>query len=168
LLLDAGADVNAGNQSGMPPLHLALHHDRLEVARQLIKYGADPNKRGSLFGGTALHHAVIAAVRCSDFDVFEAVLNAGAEINAPDQRGRTPLDLIANGNNLDYVFPSDRRMWKKIHKNIDDMVDRLEALGGVTPQTDAERAYLESEQSKKDKTELREMCNVFNRASRNK
>ena len=39
----SGADVNVGDQYGMTPLHRAVYHNRVEVARVLIASGADLN-----------------------------------------------------------------------------------------------------------------------------
>ena len=42
LLLSAGADPNARQQSGFTPLHAAAQHGDLALARALLDHGADP------------------------------------------------------------------------------------------------------------------------------
>jgi ankyrin repeat protein len=93
LLVDAGADVNAGNDMGHTPLHLAANVDAVRV---LVTAGADVNAR-SLDGSTPLHLAVEEPGRVG---VVEALLAAGAEVGAVNARGRTPLDIaVARGEN---------------------------------------------------------------------
>jgi ankyrin repeat protein len=54
LFLEAGAEVNAANDIGETPLHLAAQDDKnLELVRVLIQSGADINAKG-LFDETAL------------------------------------------------------------------------------------------------------------------
>ena len=51
LLLDAGANKNAGNRLGWTPLHEACFYHRLDVVKVLLLGGADPTirtKRGAL------------------------------------------------------------------------------------------------------------------------
>lgn len=58
ILLDAGADVNAHNESvaGNTPLREVAGSSSLEVAKILIEAGADPTIPGWM-QTTALHHA---------------------------------------------------------------------------------------------------------------
>jgi ankyrin repeat protein len=43
MLLRAGADVNAKQQSGVTPLHSAAHNGQTRLAKLLIDSGADVN-----------------------------------------------------------------------------------------------------------------------------
>ncbi len=45
LLSDRGADLNATDARGRPPLHLAIAADHVRLAKQLISAGADVNQR---------------------------------------------------------------------------------------------------------------------------
>ena len=56
LLLDHGADPNARDTVGWPPLHWAVSRRNLEIIERLIDAGADVNAR-DLAGQTALKHA---------------------------------------------------------------------------------------------------------------
>ncbi len=58
LLIEKGADVNAGN--GWTPLHEAAAEGHLEVVKVLIEKGADVNAEYiGLFGTTFLHWAAL-------------------------------------------------------------------------------------------------------------
>ncbi len=104
-LLDAGADVNARNGGGGGPILMAAYRGQDEVVELLLAAGADANQRGDVFAHsewergevTPLHMAASALVDyVSSPEATERVtallLKSGAEINAEDWVGRTPLD----------------------------------------------------------------------------
>jgi len=91
LLADAGADVNAADDRGHTPLHLAANPD---AVRALVEAGADVKAR-SKDGSTPLH---LAAGEPDRADVMAALLDAGADAKAVNARGRTALDIaVARG-----------------------------------------------------------------------
>lgn len=120
LLIEHGADVKAVNVNGMTPLHMASHNGQAEMAGLLIDKGADPNAKDnegrtplykgiqnghfdftnvlvnkggdsgckeSHCGQTALHCAAIKGYN----DVTKLLIKAGADVNATDNDGCTPL-----------------------------------------------------------------------------
>ena len=120
LLLQAGADPNAGVDE--TPLHIAVDtaNVSLPVIVTLLAAGADPDARGS--GETPLYHAIErrnlpvitmllnagadpnfyadetylhSAVRGNDLAVLSALLNAKANPNAQNEWGKTPLHYAA-------------------------------------------------------------------------
>lgn len=87
-LLDAKADPCATDSHGRPALHVACEGDRVECARMLLDAGAVMNARGGPADSTALECACFChARRCVDL-----LLARGADVNAGDSKGYTPLD----------------------------------------------------------------------------
>ena len=84
LLLQRGADVNGHDADGRSPLHHALSH---------------PSR-------SPLHHALSHRRRIYSEgykDAMSALLNAGADLEARDRDGATPLHLAINGAPVDVV-----------------------------------------------------------------
>ena len=100
LLISFGAQVNARSfEGGHPPLYFAANHCDLTrphegkiVAETLIKHGADVNIHSGPIQGTPLH----AAARRDNVIVAEVLLAAGADIEARDIKGETPLRRALN------------------------------------------------------------------------
>ncbi|KAI7968091.1 hypothetical protein EIK77_007846 [Talaromyces pinophilus] len=112
-LLEAGANPNATNGSGVTPLHKAVAIPGLEeIVEVLLKGGADPNKKTS-FGTVAglkasrnmwqnrtyeaniSQSALHIAAKVKDAErTVEVLLNqGGADPNCPDSAGRTSLHV---------------------------------------------------------------------------
>jgi len=90
-LLDKGADVNAVGRGGQSALDVAITNSSSDVWK-LIVAKADPKKRDDL-GQTAL----FSAVRANKIEVVRALVERGAEVNAQDASGDSPLHLAARG-----------------------------------------------------------------------
>lgn len=93
LLLAKGADAKVKNHRGFTPLHLAARTSNLECVELLLRDGnADPNSE-DFDHRTPLH----AAISKSDsaFDIIEALVSWGANVNAKDVYGFTALHLAA-------------------------------------------------------------------------
>jgi uncharacterized protein len=84
LLLRAGADVNVQDKEGATPLMDAL--DRRELALMLLASGADVSLR-TTDNGTALMYAAGRHLT----DLIKIMVYKGADINAQDDHGWTPL-----------------------------------------------------------------------------
>lgn len=67
-------------------LHFAAEDDTMEIAKALIKNGANVNVVGR-FGTTPLHHAA----RFGEVEVMKILIENGANVNAADKAGNTPL-----------------------------------------------------------------------------
>ena len=93
--LKSGSDINAKDDDGASPLHLAaFNNENPDVLTVLLNAGADVNGRGR-FGGTPL---LFAAFRNENPNVLKALLDAGADLNARISTGNTPLHLVAENN----------------------------------------------------------------------
>jgi ankyrin repeat protein len=93
VLLANKADVDAKDNTGRTPLHLAADRDHKDVAELLLASQADVNTKAN-DGSTALH---LAAFKGRE-DVVELLLANKAEVNAKDRDGMMPLHYAeANG-----------------------------------------------------------------------
>lgn len=93
ILLEKGGDANARNHRGQTPLHLAARSQAFDCVELLLRKGnADPNV-GDHDQRTPLHAAVGKAAR--SYDIIEILVSWGADVNAKDQYGYTPLHMAA-------------------------------------------------------------------------
>ncbi len=100
--LDDGKDVNAKDDTGMTPLHLAAMYGRKEIAELLIAKGADVNAKDDA-RWTPLHYAggskeVAELLIAKGADVNAK--NDGAEWDAKNKDGDTPLDVMQTAGDL--------------------------------------------------------------------
>ncbi|KAH8983535.1 ankyrin repeat-containing domain protein [Lactarius akahatsu] len=104
MLLDHGADVNAEDNLSRPPLHRMCEEyywpDRSDFVQLLTERGADVNARGKDHK-TALH----LASRALNFESMRVLLDCGANVNAEDLLGQTPLHGVLE--NTLYRFEGD-------------------------------------------------------------
>ena len=92
-MLDHRADVTQRDSAGRTPLNVLAQsaigdarENPAEVARLLIRAGADVNAQDHIYGNTALHEAPDAATAL-------VLIESGADINRRNQDGQTALML---------------------------------------------------------------------------
>jgi len=78
LLIANGADVNAKNNNGQTPLDIAVTNNRKDIIDLLVEKGAVPS---------SIHMAARVGVLAR----VKALLGQGADVNAQDDEGTTPL-----------------------------------------------------------------------------
>ncbi|XP_059173061.1 serine/threonine-protein phosphatase 6 regulatory ankyrin repeat subunit B-like isoform X2 [Physella acuta] len=85
-----GADIELCNADGMTPLMLTAISGNYVLCDVLIcLFGADPNKRNSLSGSSALHFAAEGNHR----KCVECLIRRGADVNIEDHEGLRPDDM---------------------------------------------------------------------------
>jgi ankyrin repeat protein len=93
-LIQLGADLNAIDDRGQTPLHMALRSDSTgKVLKLLLDAGADPNINPPLRPPPDWRRPLHTAAEEGNRLIVSHLLDAGAQIDAQDTRGRTALDL---------------------------------------------------------------------------
>ncbi len=97
ILIANGAEVNAKSvYHGLTPLHTAAYSGQEEVVKILIDNGAEVNTKTLIEGNTPLHRAVSCGENAES--VCKALLERGADVNARNSAGSTPLQQALNYN----------------------------------------------------------------------
>ena len=90
ILLEAGADPNAGDSYEFTPIHLASRNGYEAVVEMLLNAGANPNAEDE-FKHTPLHQTIYKG-RDGHEAVAKLLLKAGADPTATNKFEKTPLD----------------------------------------------------------------------------
>lgn len=91
------AAIDLPDPTGNAPIIYAAQDDLLNNVKVLLKYGANPNYRNPSSGLSAL---AAAAAEGHTQIIRALVKTGGADINLPDQAGRTPLFYAIEQNQL--------------------------------------------------------------------
>ena len=96
-VINNGANVNAQNDEGIAPLHLACS---VEMAQLLLQNGANLDLCDRL-GRTPLH--VHAAEGTKSYEVIQFLLESEADATLEDQNGDTPVQIAKSREDEDIV-----------------------------------------------------------------
>lgn len=99
-LLRLGASVGVLDGEPWTPLHLAVNHNRVEIARLLVESGADVDGRDAN-GNTPL--TLAASIDFGETEMIELLLGKGARRNITDRSGHTALDLARRYQHLRFI-----------------------------------------------------------------
>jgi ankyrin repeat protein len=95
-LLNQGADVHTQNEWGLTPIMLAVQYNpAVVVTRALIEAGADIGEPEPKYRSNALH---LAANNTTNPKIIEALIEAGANVEARNYLGETPLIMAVLSN----------------------------------------------------------------------
>ncbi|KAJ8665291.1 hypothetical protein QAD02_006953 [Eretmocerus hayati] len=94
-LLCHGADINNKSRTGTTPLHIAASNatekESASLVKILISFHADVNCTELLKFSTPLHLATLH----KNYEIIELLLKNGANVNAKERDGKTPLHTMA-------------------------------------------------------------------------
>jgi ankyrin repeat protein len=92
-LVKHGADINGrGADDDEPPLSVAASTQRHDIATLLLAMNADVNVKDG-YDSTPLHNAI--TYYNGDIQMIRLLISAGANVNAMDCRGHTPVSEAA-------------------------------------------------------------------------
>jgi ankyrin repeat protein len=153
LLIDHHADVNATDEWGVTPLHVAARAGLWSVVELLLSKGAKVNVQTiraesgdhpewkflylpsiPLAGVTPLHGAVVAG----EPNVVELLIAHGAEVNAADESGRMPLHYAAWGGSvrtIELLIAKGALVDAKDKEGSTALLDALRSHNGVAAKT---------------------------------
>jgi serine/threonine-protein phosphatase 6 regulatory ankyrin repeat subunit A/serine/threonine-protein phosphatase 6 regulatory ankyrin repeat subunit B len=103
LLLNTNIEINKQNNEGETVLHCLIEKSNIDAANKIIAYyGADPNIQNNK-GNTALHHVAHFCKDNVSTQIASTLINAGVNIDALNNNGKTALDLAIGKKNISLI-----------------------------------------------------------------
>ena len=90
-LIESGADVNAVNDNGETPLHAMIRYNHFDQVELLLMEGANVHTK-DMHSDYPLHNAAWHGE--DGIELAKLLISNGADINASNGRGWTPLDVV--------------------------------------------------------------------------
>jgi ankyrin repeat protein len=143
LLLEEHVDPSHANPAGQSALHIAAWWGHLDCLELLLQHGASWNARNSLTGATPLHCCLQSGkaklVKTRYLACIERLLQAGADPDAKDDLGRTPLDYMEEDDmdrrdvlqlfeSMKHANSPFRDLIIALHQNEEEGKDSMEAV----------------------------------------
>ena len=98
-IIAKGADVNATSKRNSTPLMLASWYGKVDAIKVLLSAGADRTIKDAI-GDTWIHYAIRG--NCNK-EVLQSIIDHGADVNATNEEGDTPLMLARKNENEDAI-----------------------------------------------------------------
>ncbi|KAL3921229.1 MAG: hypothetical protein SGARI_006733, partial [Bacillariaceae sp.] len=104
LLVEDHVDPSHANPAGQSALHIAAWWGHVDCMDLLLQHGANLHAKNSLTGATPLHCVLQSgkskAVKERYLACIEKLLHTGADPNAKDDMGRTPLEYVDENDEM--------------------------------------------------------------------
>ena len=130
MLLDCGVNIDGTTNDSEKAIHRAIIAGYCDIAKYLIRRGADVRAVRKGDGCTALHQAAYRGL----VDIVGLLIKGGAEVNAVDRRGSVALHSASYRNRVSVV---------KLLLNSGATIDAAEMDGNTALITAAERGHFE-------------------------
>ena len=101
-----GAHLEVKNKWGYTPLLLLAQESNSQDQKELLQYFIDKgaNMHATTNKNETILHLTLQKEHKPNFEVFVLLLEAGADIDAIDSEGRTPLDIAMQANHREIVM----------------------------------------------------------------
>ncbi len=99
VLVDAEADINVKDEFGFTPFYSAVQNKHIPVIKYLLSKGARIDEKNGPYDDTALNRACVIG----SLEIVKILVNAGADINAVNKQGKSPLDFAVEKNHQSIV-----------------------------------------------------------------